>query len=173
MSIHIIIDGYNLIRQSSELSRLDQQDIQLGREALIDILAMYKKIKRHRITIVFDGAMAPRNSQQQDRQKGILIIFSKNNESADSVIKKIARSEREKVLIVSSDRAVIRSAASFGSATISADDFEKKLFMARHADDVEIGIDDSKGWKPTTKKKGPSRRPSRRQRRNRRKIRKL
>jgi len=39
MSIHIIIDGYNLIRQSTTLSILDQQDIMLGREALVDMLA--------------------------------------------------------------------------------------------------------------------------------------
>jgi len=173
MSIHIIIDGYNLIRQSHELSLLDQQDIQLGREALIDMLAMYKKIKRHRITVVFDGAGAPRDSQRQDRKKGILIIFSRNNESADSVIKNMARGEKEKALIVSSDRDIVRSAASFRSATISADDFEKKLLLARHAHGVEIGIDDYEGWKPTTKKKGPSRRLSRRQRRNRTKLRKL
>jgi hypothetical protein len=59
MSIHIIIDGYNLIRQSGYLSNLDLQDIQYGRQALIDMLAAYKKIKAHRITIVFDGTRAP------------------------------------------------------------------------------------------------------------------
>ena len=44
MSIHIIIDGYNLIRQSNRLSALDNQDIQLGREALLYMLAAYKKV---------------------------------------------------------------------------------------------------------------------------------
>ena len=50
--MHIIIDGYNLIRQSATFSRLDLEDMQTGREALIDALADYKKIKRHRITVV-------------------------------------------------------------------------------------------------------------------------
>ena len=59
MSIHILIDGYNLIRQSPELSELDRQDIQLGRAALIDMLVVYKKLKHHKITIVFDGVDAP------------------------------------------------------------------------------------------------------------------
>ncbi|MBU4258375.1 MAG: NYN domain-containing protein, partial [Proteobacteria bacterium] len=49
MSLHIIIDGYNLIRQSNTLSNLDGQDIQLGREALLKMLAEYKKIKHHKI----------------------------------------------------------------------------------------------------------------------------
>ena len=45
MSIHIIIDGYNLIRQSNRLSILDLQDIQLGRDALVDMLAAYNQKK--------------------------------------------------------------------------------------------------------------------------------
>ncbi|MCD4762468.1 MAG: NYN domain-containing protein, partial [Desulfobacterales bacterium] len=48
MSLHIIIDGYNLIRQSTTLSDLDGQDIQLGREALLNMLVAYKKIKHHK-----------------------------------------------------------------------------------------------------------------------------
>ena len=55
MSLHIIIDGYNLIRQSGQLSMLDMQDLQLGREALVDMLAAYKRFKAHRITVVCDG----------------------------------------------------------------------------------------------------------------------
>jgi predicted RNA-binding protein with PIN domain len=74
MSIHIIIDGYNLIRQSNSLSDLDRQDIQLGREALLDMLAAYQRIKRHMITVVFDGTNAPPFSQHENRVKGI--IFS-------------------------------------------------------------------------------------------------
>ena len=91
MSIHIIIDGYNLIRQSGYLSSLDLQDIQLGRETLIDLLAAYKKIKAHRITVVFDGTRAPDLVRERDRQKGITILFSHRGESADAVIKKNGR----------------------------------------------------------------------------------
>ena len=64
MPIHIIIDGYNLIRRSKKLSAFDVQDIQLGREALIDMLATYKKIKAHRITVVFDAGGSGRGHLQ-------------------------------------------------------------------------------------------------------------
>ena len=85
MSIHIIIDGYNLIRQSTALSRLDQQDIMLGRDALVDMLAAYRKIKPHRITVVFDGRHSPAFSQKRDQKKGIAIRFSRRGESADDL----------------------------------------------------------------------------------------
>ena len=173
MSIHIIIDGYNLIRQSRYLSNLDLQDIQFGRQALIDMLAAYKKVKAHRITVVFDGTRAPQFSQQRDRQKGISIIFSHSGESADAVIKKMARKEKQQALVVSSDRDIVQSAASSGAATISAPEFESKLAMAARMDGDVPDRDDHNGWKPTTKKKGPRRRLPKRQRQNRARVKML
>ena len=173
MSIHIIIDGYNLIRQSNQLHEIDLQDIQLGREALIDMLAAYKKIKAHRITVVFDGIGSPSLSRQRDRQKGITIVFSQNGESADTVIKQMARQEGEKALVVSSDLDIIKSVETQGSAAISSADFENKLTLSIHAGAMKTDRDAFSGWKPTTKKKGPSRRRSKKQRKTSARIRKL
>ena len=173
MSLHIIIDGYNLIRQSPYLSPLDHQDIPLGREALVDMLAAYRKVKSHRITVVFDGRHGPAFSPRRDRQKGIFIRFSRRNTSADDVIKQMACEEREKALVVSSDREVANVAASCGAATISAPQFEAKIKMADNFDHHGGTADDLSGWTPTTKKKGPSRRLTKKQRRSRRKIKKL
>jgi predicted RNA-binding protein with PIN domain len=173
MSIHIIVDGYNLIRQSKSFRRLDQQGLELGREALVESLAAYKKIKSHKITVVFDGAHAPYPAAARDRVKGIGIVFSRSGESADSVIIRMARAQREKALVVSSDREVVRSSEAFGAATISAEGFEDKMAMAVEMTGDVAGRDDVQGWKPTTKKKGPSRRLPKRKRRHLTKIRKL
>jgi predicted RNA-binding protein with PIN domain len=173
MSIHIIIDGYNLIRQSNSLSDLDRQDIQLGREALLDMLAAYQRIKRHMITVVFDGTNAPPFSQHENRVKGIKIKFSRSGELADSVIKRMANHEREKALVVSSDMDIVNFAAAKGAATISSSNFEEKITMAVYMDTKGVEREDEVGWVPTTKKKGPRKRLSKRKRRNRIKIRKL
>jgi predicted RNA-binding protein with PIN domain len=145
----------------------------MGREALVDVLAAYKKIKSHMITVVFDGAQAPPLAPHRNRIKGIIIEFSRYGESADAVIKRLARKERQKALVVSSDREVVGAAQSFGAATIGTEAFENKINMAGQLDDASIVQDDHKSWKPTTKKKGPSRRLSKRKRRNRVKIKKL
>jgi len=173
MSLHIIIDGYNLIRQSDTFRSLDRRSMQRGREALVDMLAAYRKIKSHTITVVFDGAQAPPLSQQKDRVKGIIIVFSRYGESADTVIKRLARKERQKALVVSSDREVVGAAESYGAATIGTEAFEYRIALARQMDGTAIEQDSHKSWKPTTKKKGPSRRLSKRKRRNRVKIKKL
>jgi predicted RNA-binding protein with PIN domain len=173
MSIHIIIDGYNLIRQSNSLSDLDRQDIQLGREALLDTLAAYQRIKHHKITVVFDGTNAPPFSQLKDRVKGIKVKFSRRGESADSLIKQMVNREREKALVVSSDLDIVNFAAEKGGATITSSDFEEKIAMAVYMDTKGIEREEQGGWVPTTKKKGPSKRLSKRKRRNRIKTRKL
>lgn len=173
MSIHIIIDGYNLIRQSHRLSAIDQQDIQLGREALLNTLAAYKRIKRHKITVVFDGIDSPPFSQHRDYIKGIGIKFSRSGESADTVIKRMVTREREKAMVVSSDLDVVNFATSCGAATIGSPLFEERIAMAAYMDTKGVDSEDKEGWIPTTKKRGPSRRLSKKDRLSKIKIRKL
>lgn len=173
MSIHIIVDGYNLIRQSNIFNPLDRKDIQLGRAALIDTLAAYKRIKGHPITVVFDGTNAPSISQNRDQIKGIRIKFSQRGESADAVIKRLAASKKEKALIVSSDQEVVQFALSRGCAAITSAGFEEKLEMAAHLDAHPGDEETEGGWIPTTKKKGPGRRLPKKKRKSRIKIQKL
>jgi len=53
--MHIIIDGYNLIRASADLKRRERQSLEEGRRALIAFLTPYRAQSGHRITIIFDG----------------------------------------------------------------------------------------------------------------------
>lgn len=174
MGIHLIIDGYNLIRQSDRLGDIDRRSLQRGREALITALARYKKLKGHRITVVFDGGRTAGFGDQRDRQEGVEVRFSRQGELADAVIKRMCARERDKALVVTSDVDIIRYAEGRGVATIRSPAFENKLMMAQYMEETgDAGETDEAGWEPTTRKKGPARRSSKRQRRNRRKTRKL
>ena len=172
MSVHIIIDGYNLIRQSSQWSRLDMQDMQLGREALLKALAGYKKKKAHRITVVFDAAEVPGLMDRSESIGGISVKFSNPGQSADALIKHMAAELREGALVVSSDRDITDYASSRGAAVIESPDFEMKMSLALWGND---GYEDEEntGWRPTTRKKGPGHRLKKRRRRNQSKIEKL
>lgn len=145
----------------------------LGREALVKQLATYRKIKSHRITVVFDARHSPLFSQQTDRYKGIAIRFSRRGESADDVIKRLAREEREKALVVSSDREIVNYAALCGAATTSAPQFENKIEMAIQVERHAAANENDSGRASRLKKKGPARRLSKKLRRNRMKIKKL
>ena len=173
MAIHIIIDGYNLIRQSPELGGLDRQDLQLGRDALVDMLAAYKKVKPHKITVVFDGTAEPVLYGSRDRAKGIAIRYSQGGESADDVIRRMARREKAKALVVSSDREVMTAAESAGATVLDSAAFEEKIAMARYLA-VKGGEETVfSRWAPTTRKKGPSRRLPKRKRKARARMEKL
>jgi uncharacterized protein len=173
MSIHIIIDGYNLIRQSGFLGSLESQDIQAGRDALVEMLAAYKRIKRHPITVVFDGSSAPSDCPSRDRVQGVSIVFSRSGELADAVIKRMAAKEKEKAIVVSSDLDIVRHSEASGCATLSSPVFEQKLVMASQLNSGDPDNGSDGGWIPTTRKKGPSRRLPKRKRQNQIKTDKL
>lgn len=173
MALHIIVDGYNLIRQSAYLSEVENQDLQLGREALIDQLAAYKQVRGHAVTVVFDGTRAPHDARQKNYTRGIEVIYSRRGELADTVIKSMAARERQQALVVSSDRAVADFCAARGSATLSSPEFEQRLMLTVAGGSRDTGYDACDGWTPSTRKKGPRRKPSKRERRRRRKIAKL
>jgi predicted RNA-binding protein with PIN domain len=173
MALQIIIDGYNLIRQSPYFSALDRQDIASGRKALLDRLAVYKSVRGHRITVVFDGTGTAGFIRHRDRRKGIEVIYSNIGESADAVITNLARRKREKALVVSSDREVIDACSGCGAATIDSPAFEERMMLADRSPAPVADDPDLPGWVPTTRKRGPRRRLPRKRRRNRRKIEKL
>ncbi len=173
MAIHLIIDGYNLIRQSRTLSALDRQDIALGREALVSHLAAYRLLRPHRITVVFDGAQAPPFSPERDRHKGVRILYSRGGEPADAVIVRMARKERELALVVTSDAAVARAAEAGGSAVIGSPEFEERIAMALAMHTVGDTEEEEPSRRVSTRKKGEGRRLSKRARQNRLKTEKL
>jgi predicted RNA-binding protein with PIN domain len=173
MAIHIIIDGYNLIRQSPTLRMLDRRDLEMGRDALLRRLAAYRKLRPHRITVIFDGADAPLPTGDRDRVSGIEVRFSRGGESADAVIRRMAAREKERALVVSSDRGVVDFAAGRGAAVIESPAFEERIEMAVFADQKGAEDPPAEGWSATTRKKGPRKRAPKRQRKNRRKLRKL
>ncbi|WP_372681810.1 NYN domain-containing protein [Desulfosarcina sp.] len=173
MALHLIIDGYNLIRQSPELAGMDRQDLQLGRDALVDMLAAYKKLKPHKITVVFDGTDLPSIYGSRDRVKGIAIRYSQGGESADDVIRRMVSREKANALVVSSDREVMTAAESAGATALDSAAFEEKIAIARHLA-IKGGEETvSTGWVPTTRKKGPSRRLPKRKRKMRARVQKL
>ena len=167
---HIIIDGYNLIRQSFRWGMLDAQDMRAGREALLEDLAAYKKKKAFRITVVFDGAKAPGFFPKNDRIHGITVTFSHAGESADDVIKRMAETLREGALVVSSDRDVASFASRQGAGVIGSVEFERRVLGGS----IDSGAEESdSGWAVTTKKKGPGRRLPKRERRTLSHLKKL
>jgi len=176
MAVHVVIDGYNLIRQSTTLRAEEELSLEHGREALVEKLRQYKRIKGHRITVVFDGADKVTLAEEKTQQKGIKIIYSRQGKTADSVIRRICRDQGGNVVVVTADRELASYAESCGSVVMASEEFEAKVEMSFYANLKGLeGEEEGEGWSPAKgkSKRGPAKRPSKKERKRRQKWKKL
>ena len=170
----ILIDGYNLIKQSDNLRRYERKSLEAGRNALITKLVEYEKKKSHRIIVVFDGRKSGSPDEGRDREGRINIIYSRYGERADDVIKRLAAQAVGDIIVVSSDREISSYATSLGKTPLTSPEFEmimnKVIYSSperiKPAQKVEIN-------ERQKKKKGPAKRQPRAKRRTQVKIKKL
>jgi predicted RNA-binding protein with PIN domain len=165
----IIVDGYNVIRQWPELAMLDRADLQSGREALLRELQSYGRVKRHKITVVFDGREQGGLSEGTESVRGIGVRYSRRGETADSVIARLVAEGGAGAVVVSSDREVGDAARRRGAAWLSAAEFQARVEASRL---VSLkGTDEEE--RPAKKGKGVARRLPKAARRRERRLRGL
>ena len=169
--MHLIVDGYNVIRQSPRLQFLDAMDLQSGREALLEQLAHYRSRSHHQITVVFDGWQYGDLKEGRDRYQGIAIIYSRRGERADEVIKRLLHQERERALVVTSDREIQVCADQAKAAWINAAQFESSHLRDPAGSADPDGEANSSARGPH--KKGPARRLSKQLRQRQQRLKKL
>ncbi len=178
--MHIIIDGYNLIRQSDSLRRYERFSLEEGRKALIRFMAGYRKHKGHKVTVVFDGWENGPAEEERDRQEGMDIIYSRRGEKADDVIKRLVEKIGEEIVVVTSDRDIVEFVIHRGGTAISSREFEELTRRLKtgppdpyYYTEGRYDKDKDDETRPDMKKKGPSRRLSRKKKAAIVKIRKL
>jgi uncharacterized protein len=175
--MHLIVDGYNLIRQSVTLRGYERISLEAGRQALLRGLSDYRKLRGHRITVVFDGWVGGSPLEERDRAGGIDIIYSRLGEKADEVIKRLLAKGSEEIMVVTSDREIVNFAARRGKTSIASAAFASLLdgVAAGAASEVpQEAEEEEDGDRHTAaKKKGPARRLSKQKRAALTRIRKL
>jgi uncharacterized protein len=166
--MRIIVDGYNLIRQWPELAMLDRADLQSGREALLRKLQEYQRARRHQIIVVFDGRERGGISGGTERAGGVGVRYSRQGETADQVIARLAAEGGAGAVIVSSDREVQAAARRHGAAPLSADEFMGRIARSRGAD---LKGGETEEERPVKTGKGAARRLPKKERRVERRLR--
>ena len=125
-----LIDGYNVIRRSPELSSRERESLEAGRRALCDLLSATARASGDAFTVVFDGAGA---GGAGSGGPGVNVLFSSARENADRVLMRLAR---EGGAVVSNDREVRQSVARAGAVVVTTDEFLARLGRQRRAPDV-------------------------------------
>jgi len=173
MSTRIVIDGYNLIRQSDHFIDLEAISLEKGRMGLVTFLFDYRKIRGNPITIVFDGWKSDNIGSSIDKVQGIDIIYSGRGDKADDVIKGMADELRDKIIVVTSDKDIATHVSKKGAIVVPSPEFEMKVRMTLGGDEDTAYEDEADQPRSGTKKKGPARRLSKEERRKKSKLSKL
>ena len=143
-------------------------------------MAVYRKHKGHKVTVVFDGWESGPAEEERDRQEGIDIIYSRRGEKADDVIKRRVEKIGEEIVVVTSDKDIADFVSRRRGTAVSSREFEElisrfKTGMSASSSYIEGRCDKDKEDETTAnmKKKGPSRRLSRKKKAAIIKLRKL
>lgn len=160
----ILIDGYNLIGTA-------QDNLKDAREHIINKLQNYARIKKHDITIVFDGWKSGQAEQARMKSRHVTVIYSRLGENADSVIMRMLSPAGKPWIVISSDREITDFAFRHGFAAVHSEEFEFRMDTCLR--DAEEGTDPGKVSLPLSGPGGYRGKLSRRQRKKFQALRKL
>jgi uncharacterized protein len=85
----LIVDGYNIIGAWPELIELKNKDLSASRDRLVEKMAEYQAYTGYRVIIVFDAHFV-QGIQKKYLNYQVETIFTKENETADERIEKLA-----------------------------------------------------------------------------------
>lgn len=107
MKEFLIIDGYNIINAWPDLKEISERSLEEARDVLVDKMVEYRFYTNIEVIVVFDAYRVDGAKVKRDRIKGVDVIFTKKNQTADSYIEKkveqLAKDKKNIVKVVTSD----------------------------------------------------------------------
>ena len=127
---YLIIDGYNMIGQSSTLSTVAKENLEEAREQLLDTIANYNALIADEIVCVFD-AYEQSGIEREYFYHGVKTIFTKEKETADSFIERYVYELYNKhtthITVVTSDMSEQHAIFGSGAYRISSREMWREL----------------------------------------------
>lgn len=119
---YLLVDGYNILFAWPELKELAKEDLEEARKRLMDILSNYCGFSHREVVLIFDGYRVKGNRGERFLYHNLLVIYTKENETADAYIEALALSigRNERVYVATSDNLVRLSAFRSGILRVSA-----------------------------------------------------
>ncbi len=148
MSLALIIDGYNFIRQSEAQHFLDASSLEEARRILIERLAAYHARRGYTIVVVFDGWGGLNPQCTTYRYKGIEVVYTARGQTADEwIVQRVKRVNYGAV--ISSDRKIQQHVERMGLVAIDSPTFEQKMEMVlAGTNDVQLRGEGSYNYPP-------------------------
>lgn len=131
MSLHYIIDGYNVVKQA--LPWVDMP-LEGARNSFLEFIRDEQLCGslRNKITVVFDGRSDLFSfGSQKENYPGFCVVFSSGESADDTILQILNKSPNAKsIIVVSDDRALRLSARSYGAQLMGVREFLGKADKA-------------------------------------------
>ncbi|WP_338707130.1 NYN domain-containing protein [Paenibacillus amylolyticus] len=101
----LLVDGYNMIGDWPELTKLAESGLEDARNRLLFRLADYQAFSGRRVIVVFDAYLVPGLGKSFTQSK-VQIYFTKEKETADECIERLVRElsmRRRQIYVATSD----------------------------------------------------------------------
>ncbi len=123
--VRILVDGYSLLHQWTDLVPGRPRHSAAAREALIHRLTSYQDACGTPVTIVFDGSANPDSGEEPAPTREVEIIYTHRGQTADQVIERAAYRfvSYGEVLVVTDDAAERETVLSLGGTVWSCQQF--------------------------------------------------
>jgi len=121
----LLVDGHNLIGQLRDLSLDDPYD----EAKLAMAIRSYCMRSRKKATVIFDNGL-PGGVSKQLSNSDCTVIFAPSGTQADTLLMNRAREinkQRDSLLMVTSDRRILRLASAYGIKTLSSPEFAIRI----------------------------------------------
>lgn len=139
----LFVDGYNMIGSWPKLVKLKNQDEMAdARDVLLNELSNYAKYEDIEIRVVFDAQLVP-GIQKQYKKYSLTVIFTRENETADSFIENAVGLENlliTNVTVATSDLAEQWIVFQKGAARKSANELFKDVQRVKKNIQVDTAL---------------------------------
>jgi predicted RNA-binding protein with PIN domain len=143
-----IVDGNNVMGQTPGWHR----DKPKARRRLLEQLATFARVKKARVTVVFDGS-PDRDLPDGSGFRGVKVFFAEKGSDADTRIVRLVESSKDRrgLVVVSSDRNLCFQVRAQGASIVRSGEFRKQMEMAMESvpkveDGEHFEIDDMNDW---------------------------
>lgn len=127
----ILIDGYNVIKNTPGLAAAERVSLEAGRDTLLTQVRAKYRHTPHAVIVVFDGDGEAESTISFPGFGRGRVVYTRRGETADEVIRRLAAVERERggcqIVVVSNDGEVRQSASAVGHSAARADELARKL----------------------------------------------
>jgi uncharacterized protein len=147
----LIVDGYNIIGAWPELEELKRTDLAAARDMLVEKMAEYQGFTGYRVIVVFD-AYGVKGLERKYKNYKIEVIFTKENETADERIEKLAiqlSNRKTQIYVATSD--FTEQWAIFGQGALRISARELLIEMGEIEKGIESSVKYIEEKKPSSK----------------------